>query len=84
MISNTELDFRKLDLRTINATLQEARDGEFTVINPAGSHAVAVGLDGPLSITVKGSTGYYCAGMNKQADIRIEGSAGPGVADARL
>jgi methylamine---glutamate N-methyltransferase subunit B len=30
---------------------------------------------------VRGSTGYYSAGMNKQATIRIKGSAGPGVAE---
>jgi glutamate synthase domain-containing protein 3 len=30
---------------------------------------------------VRGSTGYYCGGMNKQAHIHIAGSAGPGVAE---
>ena len=34
-----------------------------------------------VDITVRGSTGYYCAGMNKQATIRVKGSAGPGVAE---
>ncbi|GAB4272465.1 MAG: hypothetical protein Kow0013_25900 [Pararhodobacter sp.] len=48
------------------------------VMNPRGSHAMAVGLDGPLHVTVKGSAGYYCAGMNKEAAITVEGSAGPG------
>jgi glutamate synthase domain-containing protein 3 len=40
-----------------------------------------VGLDAPLDVTVKGSTGYYCGGMNKQATIRVAGSVGPGVAE---
>jgi hypothetical protein len=48
---------------------------------PKGSHAIAVGLDAPLDVTVKGSTGYYCGGMNKQATIRVAGSVGPGVAE---
>lgn len=60
--------------QTTNATAWE-------VVNPRGSHAVAVGLDAPIEVTVKGSTGYYCAGMNKQATIHVEGSAGPGVAE---
>ena len=30
---------------------------------------------------MRGSTGYYCAGMNKLATIRVKGSAGPGVAE---
>jgi glutamate synthase domain-containing protein 3 len=51
------------------------------VVNPRGSHAIAVGLDAPLDVTVKGSTGYYCGGMNKQATIRVAGSVGPGVAE---
>jgi methylamine---glutamate N-methyltransferase subunit B len=51
------------------------------VINPKGAHAIAAGVDAPVDITVRGSTGYYCAGMNKQATIRIKGSAGPGVAE---
>ena len=46
-----------------------------------GSHAVAVGVDAPINIDVRGSVGYYCAGMNKQATITVHGSAGPGVAE---
>lgn len=72
-------------LRALNEMLQ-AQNGStnqtaWEVINPKGSHAVAVGLDAPIQVTVKGSTGYYCAGMNQQATIHIEGSAGPGVAE---
>ena len=32
--------------------------------------------------TVKGSTGYYCAGMNQQATVRVTRvNVGPGVAE---
>lgn len=72
-------------LRGLNATLQaqskETNQTDWEVINPRGAHAVAVGLDAPISITVKGSTGYYCAGMNKQAKVHVLGSVGPGVAE---
>jgi len=51
------------------------------VVNPKGSHAIAVGLNAPILVTVKGSTGYYCGGMNKQATIRVTGSVGPGVGE---
>ncbi len=72
-------------LRALNSTLQ-AQNGTtnqtaWEIVNPKGSHALAVGLDAPIEVTVKGSTGYYSAGMNKQATIRIHGSAGPGVAE---
>ncbi|MEX3007492.1 protein GlxC [Hoeflea sp. TYP-13] len=79
------LDMSTCSLRELNATLQEQKTGtnntEWEVLHPRGSHAVAVGLDGPLTVTVRGSTGYYCAGMNKEATILIDGSAGPGVAE---
>jgi glutamate synthase domain-containing protein 3 len=51
------------------------------VINPRGQHAVAVGLDAPISVTIEGHVGYYAAGMNQQAHVRINGNAGPGVAE---
>lgn len=81
----TKLDMTQIDLREVNVTLQtaakEQANADYIIENPRGSHALAVGLDGPLHVTVKGSTGYYCAGMNKQATITVEGSAGPGVAE---
>lgn len=80
------LDLEAHGLRSVNAVLQTAAadpvpDSRYEVINPRGSHAIAVGLDGQLDVTIKGSTGYYCAGMNKQADVTVEGSVGPGVAE---
>ena len=84
------IDLAQEGLRALNQTLQQtARDvaaaksneTEWTIDNPRGSHAIAVGLDGPLDVTVAGSTGYYCAGMNKEASINVRGSAGPGVAE---
>lgn len=79
------IDLETEGLRSLNAALQApAKDTNQTaweIENPKGAHAIAVGLDAPIEVTVKGSTGYYCAGMNKQATIHIKGSAGPGVAE---
>ncbi|NIY77886.1 MAG: protein GlxC [Rhodobacteraceae bacterium] len=81
----TTLDMTATELREVNTTLQAAAKAQaneaFEITNPRGSHAMACGLDGPLSVTIKGSTGYYCAGMNKEATVTVEGSAGPGVAE---
>lgn len=78
-------DVSESGLRGLNAALQaQSKDTNQTnweVVNPKGSHAIAVGLDAPIEVNVKGSTGYYCAGMNKQATIKVEGSVGPGVAE---
>lgn len=79
------IDMAVTPLRDLNATLQaQAGTTNLTaweVENPRGSHAIAVGLDAPIDVTVKGSTGYYCAGMNKQATVTVHGSVGPGVAE---
>lgn len=79
------IDMSTTPLRDLNAVLQAQAgmlsEESWEVLNPRGSHAVAVGLDAPITVRIKGSTGYYCAGMNKQASILVDGSVGPGVAE---
>lgn len=79
------IDMATTPLREVNSSLHaqagQTNQTAWEIVNPRGAHAVAVGLDAPIEVTVKGSTGYYCAGMNKQATVHIEGSAGPGVAE---
>jgi methylamine---glutamate N-methyltransferase subunit B len=67
--------------RALHALPQGANDTQFEVINPRGSHSVAVGVDAAVNVDVKGSVGYYCAGMNDGGTITVHGSAGPGVAE---
>jgi glutamate synthase domain-containing protein 3 len=51
------------------------------VASPNGAHNIAVGVDADLHVTIQGHAGYYAGGMNQQATIVIEGSAGTGVAE---
>ena len=78
-------DLAAKGLRGLNEALQaqnaDTNQAHWDVINPKGSHAIAVGLNAPIDVTVHGSTGYYCGGMNKQANIRVKGSVGPGVCE---
>lgn len=78
-------DLEAHGLRALNASLHEQNATTnltaWEITNPKGGHAIAVGLDAPIEVTVKGSTGYYCAGMNKQATVHVQGSVGPGVAE---
>ncbi|MFT5785065.1 MAG: glutamate synthase domain-containing protein 3 [Ascidiaceihabitans sp.] len=78
-------DLEAQGLRALNSALHsQSADTNQTiwdVVNPRGSHAIAVGLDAPIEVNVKGSTGYYCGGMNKQATIHVHGSAGPGTGE---
>lgn len=79
------VDLAATKLRDLNQALHDigtgSHDTSWDIINPRGSHAVAVGVNAPVEITVRGSVGYYCAGMNRQARITVHGSVGPGVAE---
>ena len=83
----TTFDLAVTPLREVNAALHALAGGgatgleEVTVLNPAGAHNVAVGLDSPVRVTVRGHVGYYAAGMNQQAEVVVEGNAGTGVAE---
>ncbi|EAU42109.1 formyl-methanofuran dehydrogenase domain 3 protein [Fulvimarina pelagi HTCC2506] len=78
-------DLATSELRDLNSALHSipagANDLEYEILNPRGSHAVAVGCSHPLNISVMGPVGYYCGGMNSEATISVKGSAGPGVAE---
>lgn len=79
------IDLAVTPLRDLNAALHAipagANDINYEILNPRGSHAVAVGIDAPVTVDVKGSVGYYCAGMNDGGLVTVQGSAGPGVAE---
>ena len=79
------IDLAATPLRELNQALHGLREGtnetDWLILNPKGQHAVAVGIDAPVRVEIKGSVGYYCAGMNKAATIVVDGSAGPGVAE---
>ena len=84
-MSGELIDLAGAPVRSLNQALHElAPDTNRTlwrVLNPRGQHAVAVGVASPVRIEVAGHVGYYCAGMNQQATIVIEGNAGNGVAE---
>jgi methylamine---glutamate N-methyltransferase subunit B len=78
------VDLSTIGLRSLNEALHaldQKSGGEWEIINPRGSHAVAVGVNAPVDIRIHGSVGYYCGGMNRLAKIVVDGSAGPGVAE---
>ncbi|BDW89855.1 MULTISPECIES: GXGXG domain-containing protein [Thalassospira] len=78
-------DLATTELRALNQALHALdKSGvpeDFEITNPRGAHAVAVGIDAPVNVTINGSVGYYCAGMNEQATVTVNGNAGPGVAE---
>lgn len=78
-------DLSLTTLRELNSALHRlGPDTNLThwkILNPEGRHAVAVGLDAPITVEIDGHVGYYCGGMNRQATIEIQGNAGVGVGE---
>jgi len=79
------VDLSTSSVRELNAALhalkRDTNDTLWTVLNPDGEHSIAAGVDAPIAVNVRGSVGYYCGGMNKHANIVIDGSAGQGVGE---
>lgn len=79
------IDLSKTSVRELNAALHklqaDTNETLWTVTNPNGEHSIAAGVDVPVTINVQGSVGYFCGGMNKHANIVIDGSAGQGVGE---
>ena len=73
--------------REINAEIRErisSGDREISVADPGGRHNLAVAILTPVEVRLKGSVGYYCAGMIDGAQIEVEGSAGWGLGESML
>lgn len=73
------LDCAQLTTRELNQRLKAlAAEGipAVRVLNPEGRHNVAVGLTGPIQVTVEGSIGYYCGGLADGPTLEILGSSG--------
>jgi glutamate synthase domain-containing protein 3 len=78
------VDLAESSLRDLNQSLHNLPQGtnevDWLILNPEGAPRRGGRRGCADPIEVKGSVGYYCAGMNKQATIVVDGSAGPGVA----
>ena len=72
---NRTFDLNDVAVRDINQALHDlSGDDErqhWQILNPKGEHAIACGADVDVQIEVMGHAGYYCAGMNKLAEIIV-------------
>src|SRR5215472_11562425 len=79
------IDLAQTSLRELNAALHRLRadtnETHWRVLNPRGRHAIAAGIDAPITVEIEGHVGYYCAGMNKEATVVVNGNAGQGLAE---
>jgi methylamine---glutamate N-methyltransferase subunit B len=80
------VDLARTSLSELNGRLHRLAGSapgprHWRVLNPNGAHAVACGLDAEVEVEIEGHVGYYCAGMNKTATVRVHGNASTGVAE---
>lgn len=84
MSAHHAIDLATDSVRELNAALHalspDTNETLWRVSNPRGLHAIAAGVDAPITIEIDGPVGYYCGGMNKHASIVINGNAGVGLA----
>ena len=62
-------------------TAPDAAAARAVVLNPGGRTRSRSGSTAPHEVEIDGHVGYYCAGMNKLADVRDRGNCGVGVAE---
>ncbi|MEG3619206.1 glutamate synthase-related protein [Magnetovibrio sp. PR-2] len=77
-----------LDLSTLSITEANERirtlgeqGTDIEIINPDARHHIGVGLTAPVNVKVKGSAGYFCAGLSDGASFEIEHNVGWAVGD---
>ncbi len=74
------LDLEKLSVRQLNQYLHHdllrKNLSRVEILNPNGFHNIAVGLDVPVTLDVRGHAGYFLGGMNRQAKVVVHGNVG--------
>ncbi len=78
------IDLSQVSVRDGNELLRAAaaRGDDIEVLNPDARHHIGVGLVAPVTVKVKGSAGYFCAGMAHGARFEVESNVGWGVGDS--
>ena len=78
------LDLSLLSVRDANQAMRAAaaRGDDIELVNPDARHHLGVGLVAPVKVTIKGSAGYFCAGLSHGARFEIESNVGWGVGDS--
>jgi glutamate synthase domain-containing protein 2/formylmethanofuran dehydrogenase subunit C len=78
-----QIDLSRTSVRQANEQIRALgeRGEDVEVINPDARHHIGVGLTAPITVRVRGSAGYFCAGLTDGARFEIDNNAGWGVGD---
>jgi glutamate synthase domain-containing protein 2/formylmethanofuran dehydrogenase subunit C len=80
------IDLARLSVTEANRRLLEHGEAgeDVEVVNPDARHHIGVGLTHPIAVRVRGSAGYFCAGLTDGPRFEIDANVGWGLADNML
>ena len=78
-----QIDLGQVSVRHANEQIRDwgAKGEDIEVLNPDARHHIGVGLIHPVRVHVRGSAGYFCAGLADKARFEIDNNAGWGLGD---
>ncbi|MDX1424902.1 MAG: glutamate synthase-related protein, partial [Kiloniellales bacterium] len=78
-----QIDLSKIPVREANERIRAlGEQGEdVEVLNPDARHHIGVGLTSAITVRVRGSAGYFCAGLSDKARFEIDNNVGWGLGD---
>jgi glutamate synthase domain-containing protein 2 len=77
------LDLAEIPVREANERIRAAgaQGDDVEVLNPDARHHIGVGLTHPITLRVRGSAGYFCAGLSDGPRVEVDNNVGWGLAD---
>ncbi len=77
------IDLAAISVTEANERIRKAgaRGDDVEVVNPDARHHIGVGLTDEITVRVRGSAGYFCAGLTDGARFEIDNNVGWGLAD---
>ena len=79
-----KIDLGTTPVREANEQMRaaSARGEDIEILNPDARHHIGVGLIAPVRVRVRGSAGYFCAGLSHGADFEVDSNVGWGAGDS--
>ena len=77
------IDLAQTPVRQANEQIREHGEAgeDVEVLNPDARHHIGVGLTSPITVHIRGSAGYFCAGLTDKARFIVDNNAGWGLGD---
>ena len=78
-----QIDLSQIPVRQANERIRAHGEAgeDVEAINPDARHHIGVGLTAPIRVRVRGSAGYFCAGLTDEARFEVDNNVGWGLGD---